>query len=331
MAKQGNEKLKILYIMQTLLEHTDDKNGITVNEIMLFLEKNDIFANRKSIYKDIAVLQEFGFDIAKRREGRFVYYYLKNRPFSLAELKLLVDSVQASKFITTKKSRELIQKIGEMASKNQGKELQRQVYVVDRVKAENEKIYENVDAIHSAISKNSQITFQYLQWNLKKELEPKHEGEIYEVSPWAMAWDDENYYLISYDNKEKIIKHFRVDKMKNVKVCKTRRLGRKEFEHFNMAIYAKKMFGMYGGKEDLVTLRCSNEIIGIIIDRFGKDILVMKDGDKHFITKIKVSVSKQFLGWIVGLGERVQITGPEWVVKEMRDEINMLGRMYRKK
>ncbi len=331
MAKQGNEKIKLLYIMRILFEHTDEAHGITVKEIAALLERNEIFPNRKSICNDIKVLQEYGFDIEKKREDRTVYYYLKSRSFSLAELKLLVDSVQASKFITTQKSRELINKIEGIASKHQGKELQRQVYVADRVKAENEKIYENVDKIHFAISRNSQITFQYLQWNLKKELEPKHNGQIYEVSPWALGWAEENYYLIAFDNMEKIIKHFRVDKMQNVEVRKINRFGRKEFEHFDMAIYAKKMFGMYGGKEELVTLRCSNETIGIIIDRFGKDILVMKDGDKHFITKVKVSVSKQFFGWIVGLGDRIKITGPEWVVKEIGEEIEMLGQMYREK
>ncbi len=330
MAKKGNEKLKLLHIMHILLEQTDEMHGITVKEIADLLEKHEIFPDRKSIYNDIKVLQEYGLNIEKKREDRTVYYYLKSRLFSLAELKLLVDSVQASKFITTKKSRELINKIEGMVSKHQGKELQRQVYVADRVKAENEKIYENVDKIHFAIARNSQITFQYLQWNLKKELEAKHNGRVYEVSPWALGWAEENYYLISFDNTEKIIKHFRVDKMQNVEVRRTKRLGRKEFEHFDMAIYAKKMFGMYGGKEELVTLRCSNETIGIIIDRFGKDILVMKDGEKHFITKVKVSVSNQFFGWIFGLGDRVEIAGPDWVVKGMREELQMLYQIYEK-
>ncbi len=330
MAKGNNQKLKIVYLMKILLERTDETHSITMPEILEALAAYGISAERKSIYNDIENLRLYGLDIIGTQEDRTYCYHIGNRQFELAELKLLVDSVQSAKFITAKKSNELIKKIEGLASKYEASQLHRQVYVAGRVKTMNESIYYNVDRIHTAIAENSKITFQYFQWNVDKKMELRHDGALYEVSPWSLSWDDENYYLIAYDSAEGIIKHFRVDKMLYIKSTGARREGKQAFKSFDMAAYARKTFGMYGGKEERVRIECDNSFAGVMIDRFGKDVSMIRLDDKRFVVNVEVAVSRQFLAWIIGLGEGVKLTGPESVVKMMNEEIDRLVKQYKK-
>lgn len=329
MAKSSNQKLKIVYLMKILLEKTDETHSITMAEILSSLEAYGVSAERKSIYSDIESLRQYGMDIIGTQEDRTYYYHVGNRQFELAELKLLVDSVQSAKFITAKKSNELIKKIEGLASKYEASQLQRQVYVAERIKTENESIFYNVDMLHNAIAANAQITFHYFQWNVDKEMVLRKNGELYQVSPWALSWDDENYYLIAYDSKEEKIKHFRVDKMLHINMVRDKREGKNIFRQFDMAVYAKKMFGMFDGQEQMVKLECVNEMAGVMIDRFGKDIKIVKVSDTHFHTSVKVAVSKQFLAWVMGLGEGVKIIGPEAVVEQVKGEVGRLVQQYR--
>lgn len=329
MAKGTNQKLKIIYLMKILLEKTDEEHSITMSEIIASLEAYGIKAERKSLYSDMESLRQYGMDIIGRQMDRTYYYSVGNRQFELAELKLLVDSVQAAKFITAKKSNELIKKIESMASKYEASQLHRQVYVAERTKTMNESIYYNVDMIHAAIGANSQITFQYFQWNVEKKMELRKDGALYEVSPWALSWDDENYYLIAFDSQEDKIKHFRVDKMLHIEMKRAKREGRKCFKEFDMAVYARKMFGMFGGKEQMVKIKCENSLAGVMIDRFGKDITFMKKDNEHFTVNVKVAVSRQFLSWVIALGEGAKIIGPESVIEQMNEEIDRLMRQYR--
>ena len=213
MAKSENQKLKLLYIRKFLLEQTDKDHRVTTAQIIDELTKHEIKAERKSIYDDIECLRSFGMDIKRVQKDRTYSYYVANRPFELPELKLLVDSVQSAKFITKKKTNELIKKIEKLAGKFEASQLQRQVFVAGRVKTMNDSIYRNVDQLHAAISENSQIQFHYFQWNVKKEAELRKGGAFYKVSPWALTCSDGNYYLVAYDEQEEKIKHFRVDKM----------------------------------------------------------------------------------------------------------------------
>lgn len=194
----------------------------------------------------------------------------------------------------------------------------------------NESIYYNVDRIQTAIGENSKITFQYFQWNVEKKMELRHDGAVYKVSPWALSWNDGNYYLIAYDGEKGIIKHFRVDKMLHIELNGEKREGKQVFQSFDMAAYARKMFGMYGGKEERVRLECENSFAGVIIDRFGKDVTLNRLDDTHFFVNVEAAVSRQFLSWVIGLGEGVKITGPESVVARMEDEICRLMRQYQK-
>ena len=330
MSKSSNQKLKLIYLMNILLECTDETHSITMSEIIEALAAYGISAERKSIYNDIENLRLYGLDIIGIQEDRTYRYHIGNRQFELAELKLLVDSVQSAKFITAGKSNELIKKIEGLASKYEASQLHRQVFVAGRVKTMNESIYYNVDRIHAAIAGNSRITFQYFQWNVEKKMELRHNGELYEVSPWALSWDDENYYLIAYDSAEGIIKHFRVDKMLHIKSIGRRREGKQEFKSFDMAAYSRKMFGMYAGKEERVRIECDNSFAGVMIDRFGKDVSMIPLDDRRFAVNVEVAVSRQFLAWIIGLGEGVTLAGPDSVVEMMNEEIDRLVEQYKK-
>lgn len=329
MAKSSNQKMKLIYLMKIMLEMTDEEHSITIKEIIDILNSYGINAERKSLYDDIENLRNYGIDIEGVQEERAYHYRVVNRQFELAELKLLVDSVQSAKFITEKKSNELIKKIEGLASKYEAMQLHRQVYVSGRVKTMNERIYYNVDIIHTAIANNSKITFQYFQWNVKKKMELRHNGNMYEMSPWALSWDDENYYLIAFDSEKQIIKHFRVDKMLNIDVLTKKRDGKNEFKSFNMAAYAKKVFGMFAGEETWVKIECENNLVGVIIDRFGQEVTIIPKDEEHFILNIQVAISRQFLAWVIGLGSGIKIIEPACVVEQMNKEIDRLIEQYR--
>lgn len=287
-----------------------------------------ISTERKSLYNDIETLKRFGMDIEYRKE-RPEGYYLASHAFELPELKLLVDAVQSSKFITEKKSENLIKKIEGLTSRYEAKQLQRQVVVSDRIKTMNESIYYNVDKLHAAIASNWQIQFQYTEWTVQKEIRLRHDGECYRTSPWVLTWDDENYYLIAYDASADIMKHFRVDKMLNIRVIEEPRVGKEEFDRFDLAQFARKTFGMFAGEEETVRIRFINRYIGVVIDRFGKEVFIREDGSEHFIARVRVAVSNQFFGWLTGLGKGAIILSPEEVVSEYEGLLREIQEEYK--
>ena len=321
MARGANQKLKLYYLNQIMTKKTDDEHRLTMPEILDLLEEHGITADRKSIYDDFEALRDLGVDIILDQEGRSYYYYMGARAFEMAELKLLVDAVQSSKFITAKKSDELIDKITGLVSEYQAKELRRQVEVQGRIKTMNESIYYIVDELHSAILENKKITFEYLTWNLKKEMVPRREG-LCDESPWALTWDDENYYLIAYDTQEKKIKHFRVDKIRKLTITDKVREGRDVFEAIDMASYINMNFGMFGKAAGVpVHLRFKNDMVGIVIDRFGKDIPIKPSEEEGWSdTRVTVMISGQFFGWVFAMGGLVKITGPEDILEMFRKE-----------
>lgn len=328
MPKSANQKLKLLYIIKILSEKTDEKHGITTQDLITELERYEIQAERKSIYNDIEQLKQFGYDIVSSKSKNISGYYLLSREFELPELKLLVDAVQASKFITIKKSNELIKKIESLASKHEAKQLQRQVYVTNRVKTENENIYYNVDYIHRAIQNNVKISFQYFEWNIDKKMRFRKGGNRYQISPWALIWRDENYYLVAFDETDHKVKHYRVDKMLGIEVLEVPREGIELLKQFQIAEYANKTFGMYAGYEEIVTMQFANRLIGVMIDRFGKDIDIRKRDDDNFSVRVKVAISGQFFGWFTGLGNEARIIAPQSIVKEYRQYLKSLLELY---
>ena len=309
MARQQNQKLKLLYLLKILTENTDEDHALTMAQLLEMLQGYGICAERKSIYDDLEALRAFGVDI-ETTPTRTVGYYIAERDFSLPELKLLVDAVQSSKFITSKKSLELIRKIEGLASRHEATQLQRQVFVQNRIKTMNESIYYNVDFLHAAISRNVQIGFRYFSWGIHGEQIQRHDGAEYVVSPWALTWGDENYYLVAYDEQAQKIKHYRVDKMTRIRLLDTPRMGGDVFDRFDTAIYSKKIFGMYGGEEKNVTLHCKRELAGVIIDRFGKESILIEDGDGFNVT-VRVFESPTFLSWVMGFGKDMQVLRPQ--------------------
>ena len=327
MAKSNEYKLKILYIIKFLMRETDAEHPMSTKTIIEKLQNVGIDAERKSIYDDIAALQRYGFAIEHTRElgGG---YYLAERNFELPELKLLVDAVQSSKFVTKQKSSLLIKKLASLTNIHDADKLNRQVYVSSRIKTMNESIYYNVDMIHTAIIENVQITFKYFDWTPQKEKLYRHNGQTYRVSPWALCWDDENYYMLAYDAKAEMVKHFRVDKLSRISYTDFAREGAKCFKNFDLGQYSNQVFGMFRGELDSVTLKCHNRLAGVIIDRFGEDVSIFPKDD-HFLCSVNVMVSNNFFSWVMQFGKKMQIVSPEGVVDKMKALITEAGEMYK--
>lgn len=326
MPRSAGQKAKLLYLLRIFERRTDPEHLLSVPQLAELLEAEGMQAERKSIYSDITALQDAGYDIEQVR-GRRGGYCLADRPFQLAELKLLVDAVQASRFITRKKSEQLIKKLEGLASDHQGRQLQRQVVVSGRVKTMNESIYYLVDDLHTAISGDRQVTFQYYDWDIHKNKAPRKGGALYQVSPWALAWENDNYYLIAHDGTG--IRHYRVDKMAKLSVTGERRLGKESFARFDAAAYAKKMFGMFGGSEQRVRLRCRNSLVGPILDRFGTEVMLLPQEDgAHFDLWVDAVVSPQFLGWVCGFGGEVEVMEPPGARAEMARLARQLAGQY---
>lgn len=331
MPKGSNQKFKLYRLAEIMLDRTDEDHYISMPEIMDALAEYNVTADRKSIYNDLRDLSVLGVEVEGEPIGNRYHYHVVNRTFELPELKLLVDAIQSSKFITEKKSNALIKKLETLVSRYDAQKLQRQVYVSGRIKTMNESIYYTVDAIHHAISENKKIKFQYFQWNVKKEMELRHNGAWYHISPWGLSWDDENYYLVGYDSDAGMIKHYRVDKMLHIKMSDEAREGKEHFKKLDMADYAKKSFGMFGGKEQTVKLLVHNKLAGVIIDRFGKNVIMIPTDEEHFNVNVDVHVSRQFLGWVFSLGEDIKIVGPEDVVEQMQIEMDRLIEQYKQR
>jgi len=317
MAKSSNQKLKLLYLLKTLDEKTDEENTMTINDMIAELDRYGINAERKSIYDDLEALRHYGLDIASRK-SKTTDYFVASRLFELPELKLLVDAVQCSKFVTHKKSNDLIKKIESLASYRQAQSLQRQVYVSNRVKTINESIYYNVDRLHVAIAENKKVSFKYFDYDIKKEKAFRKNGEKYLVSPYALSWDDENYYLITFSTKYNDFTHYRVDRMTDIDLINEERDPLPDREHFDIAEYTKKVFNMFSGEEVMVQLQFDNSLVNAVIDRFGKDVVIGKMDESSFYIWIKVAVSSTFFAWVSQFGNKVKILSPESVFEQFK-------------
>ena len=327
MARSTNQKKKLIILRDILLERTDACRLLSVNDMISALAAYGIKAERKSIYDDIEVLRELGLDIRSARiasrRGRSVGYYVAQRRFELPELKLLADAVSASRFISDKKSRELIEKLASLAGANDRKTLNRAVYVSGRERYMNEEIYLNIDVIFEAISADNNIEFRYFGWNAEKKKVFRRMGEKYNVSPMSLVWDDSNYYLVGFDLSCSEIRHYRVDRMQDVRrIDGTKRQGAEEFNRYDMGDACEgSMFGMFGGKTETVALRCDNSLANVMIDRFGSDLVILNDGES-FRIHVKVVPGETFYGWVAGFSGRVKILSPENIVLNYKETIN---------
>lgn len=315
MAKMENQKLKLLLIKDYLEQNTDPAHAASIHDLISHLEQRGIHAERKSVYRDIQLLEEYGCDII-RTTGKTAGYSIGAGQFDLAELKLLADAVLSSKFLTEKKSAQLLQKLGTLTSRHQALELRRSMVVSGRVKSMNESVIYNVDDIHQAINANSQISFRYFEWDRAKQRVYRKGLRI--ASPYALCWDDSNYYLIAH-TEEHGITHFRVDKMAQIRQTGTPRIQTEQTRNLDLANYGKQVFGMFNGTKQTVRMRFENALAGVVIDRFGKDIMLIPDGDDHFTCMAEIMVSPLFYGWVASFGTRIRLLSPESVVNGFRE------------
>lgn len=324
MAKSPNQKLKLLYLMRLFLERTDEAHPVTVPELIAALGQYGISAERKSLYDDFEALRHFGLDIVQNG-GK---YYVGSRDFELPELKLLVDIVQSSKFITEKKTLSLIKKLEGLASVHDARRLQREVYVRNRVKSMNESVYYNVDEISGAIQQDRAIRFRYFEYTPRKERRFRRDGRFYEASPYALLCDDENYYLLAWDDAAKQMKHYRVDKMTAISPKRKARQGKEAFQALDMSAYGKSVFGMFGGAAQQVRIRFAGHLAGAVIDRFGKEVVLAVEDETHFIATLPVVVSPQFFGWVVGFGAEAEVLSPPDVRQKLYDYLQKTASLY---
>ena len=327
MSREQNQKMKIICIAQILMEQTDEEHPVTTREILLRLEERGIRAECKSVYSDLETLTHYGMDIICKR-GRGGGYYLASRVFELPELKLLVDAVQSSRFITEKKCEQLVEKLGTLASRHQSVQLGRAVYIPNRIRAMNESIYYNIDEIHAAILSDSQICFDYFDFNIYKEKVYRHHGERYCVSPYSLMWSNENYYLIAYDGDAERIKHFRVDKMEKIAVCRQPREGKAAFEALDPASYSSTLFGMFGGERRKLVLLVQDFLAGAMIDRFGYEVKMTDQHNGWFLLESTVELSPQFYGWLMGFGTQIKVVAPEEARTEYSRLLREVLRLY---
>ena len=327
MGKSADSKLRLLYLMRYLLRETDEAHPAGIADMLAELERYGITANRKTVYDDLEALRLYGLDLLSVK-GRTTGYYVASRDFELPELKLLVDSVQSSKFITQKKTLSLIRKIESLASVHEGQLLQRQVYVHNRVKTMNESVYYNVDEISGAISRDRGIRFRYFDYAPDGSRFYRRSGDFYRVSPFALMWDNENYYLLGWDEEAQELRHYRVDKMERIEARSEPRQGREAFAKVDMAAYSQQVFGMFGGAVQPVRLRFARRLAGAVIDRFGRGLILAPDGGEHFTVTAPVAVSPQFYAWLLGFGEEAEILGPPAVREGLKEHLAKVQKLY---
>lgn len=326
MPRGKNYKGKVLFLERFLREFTDQDHPATMEQIISWLGEHDIEAERKGIYEDLEFLRNAGTDVQSVRLGRSTGYYLGRRDFEPSELKLLVDAVQSSKFITESKSLSLISRLEKLGSTYQAKQLRRQVWVRGRIKTMNESVFNNVDRINAAIESDCRIMFRYFTWDRSKNRVFRRDGKRYTVSPWALLIDAENYYLLAFEDG--MMKHFRVDKMMEIRVTDREREGKEEFVRLNMASYTDSHFGMFSGESTAVKLLFDNSLAGVAIDQFGREVILIPYDEEHFTVTVDVAVNVQLYGWLSGLGDKVRILSPQSAVDGMKAHLASIQAIY---
>lgn len=310
MPKSDNQKLKILYILDYLQKNSHENHPVRAGELISMLEQHGIRCERKTIYSDIAALQDYGADILST-PGKNGGYYLASQNFELPELKLLIDAVQSSRYLTEKKSRELIEKLCTQCNEHDARLMRRNVLVSGRVKSMNETIYYNVDTIQEAIFANRTIRFRYFDWGLDGQR--KYRNRDYEASPYGLCQDHENCYLLAYSARHGITS-YRVDRMSDISLTDSFRIPCPELTGQALNKHAGHLFQMYSGEEVQVKMRFHRELINVVVDRFGQDVLLIPDGPEHFVFTAPIAVSPMFLSWVIGFGRKAKILFPPSVV-----------------
>lgn len=324
MARSDNQKLKILYILDYLQKNSHQDKPVRAKELIEMLDHVGIACDRKTVYSDIAALQDYGVDIVTV-PGKTGGYYVASRNFELPELKLLIDAVQSSRYLTEKKSRELIEKLCSQCNEQDARLMRRDVFVSGRVKSMNETIYYNVDAIQEAIALNRQIEFRYFDWGINGKR--VYRQKSYTASPYGLCQDNENCYLLALSPRHGITS-YRVDRMSDIKSTGENREPCPELTGKKLTEYANRRFQMYAGDTVAVKLRFHKDLSNVVIDRFGKETMLFPDGDDYFVFTVQVAVSPLFLSWVIGFGTKARILYPQSVVDACRDMCRQVMEQY---
>ena len=327
MPKSENQKQRILYLRDFLLAQSDEGHPVHVQQMIDDLKMHGIQAERKTIYDDLRCLSEYGMDIIRSGRNCFV----ASRDFTTEEVRLLVDMVQSSNFITLRKTNELIAKLEKLMSVHEGKRLGKGVYVRNRVKTMNESVYRNVDRISEAIGRDRVLRFRYFRYTMNKEKELRNGGKVHIVSPFALIWTDQNYYLLGYNHEAEKLRHFRVDRMTDIRISPGPRKGKDLFDKTDMSLYTTRVFAMFTGEETGVTLRFTKNLTDAVIDRFGEGVLLIPEDEEHFHVTLDVVVSPQFFAWISGFGADAEILAPEQVQTALLNHLRSITDLYGKK
>lgn len=333
MPKSPGQKLKLMYLSKIFHERTDESHALTIREIIQALDEYGISAERKTLYDDIDTLITFGMDIIVQKTDK-TRYYLATRDFELAELMLLADAIKSSRFITTKKSDRLIEKLGHLTSTHTAKSLKRNIYVSGETKSHNESVYYNIDALYTAILENKKITFRYFAWSLdfgatsKIKRRFRRDGSIYQVSPWSLIWDSQYYYLVAFDDLYSEMRHYRVDKIVDIEMTDKARDGRREYEEIDISAYSRKVFSMFAGRDEIVKVCFANRLIGVVADRYGQDVFIAPHSEGFFCATIMASVSPQFYAWIFSFGDEAKIISPKYVAETLSRQASQIAGIY---
>lgn len=315
MPKSDHQKQTILHIRDYLEQNSDENHPVTAQMLVDMLERKGITCSRKTVFSDIAELQDYGVDIVNKR-GKNGGYYIASRNFELPELKLLIDAVQSSRFLTEKKSRELIEKLCQQCNRFDASLMHRDIVIDRRVKSMNETIYYNVDTIQEAISQNRQIRFRYFDWGLDGKRHYREKD--YSASPYGLCQDNDNCYLLAHSPRHGVT-HYRVDRMSHIELTEEPRVPCPELTGKELVSHANQLFQMYSGSSVRVKLRFHKSLVNVVIDRFGRETMLIPDGEEHFTFVVEVAVSPLFLSWVIGFGEKAQILYPQSVVDACGD------------
>ncbi|MDF2883029.1 MAG: hypothetical protein K0R54_3586 [Clostridiaceae bacterium] len=328
---EGKSKYKILYLLEILEKESDDEHKLSMKSIQEKLEKRGIKAERKSISRDIKLLCDYGYDIisyGENREG----YFMASRNFNVSELRLLIDAVLSAKFISVKQSRELVDKLKLLTSKDLAKKLENQLYIDERIKTNNEYVYENVDKLNEAISLNNKISFKYYKYTLEKNFVACADGKLYIRSPYSLAWHDDKYYMICGHNKYDNLGHYRVDRMRKINILDEPRRNFNEVcdykNNFDTGDYLNRVFNMFTGEEETVKIRFHKDLINFAIDQFGEDVSLQKIDNEHFEVMTQVMVSDGFISWIMQLGSKAEIVYPQELRNRIKEIIVKMNSIY---
>ena len=323
--RSQNQRLKLLYLLDYLLEQPDETHTVKVQEIIEHFDNyHKIPIEQKTVCSDLHLLDENGYET--QYDGRTRGWRIVEREFETQELQLLIDSVQSSRFITQKQAKNLTDKLKAKASRFDRMLLDRRCYVPNRVRSSNDSVFYHLDDIHAAIANDWKITFQYFYFSPQKQKVYYKKGGKYTASPYALLWSENNYYLLAYESGK--MKHFRVDKMDGIEIVPHKREGKEVFKEMKLSERSLRVFSMFSGKVQKVKIRFSNHLANVVIDRFGKDIIMVPEDEKHFTIHTDIEVSPQFYGWLCGLGKGVRVISPPEVVEEMGNYVKGIAEMY---